>query len=79
MMKNQKRAVCLLACLLIAGFTAAQEKKESAQTASGSKEEGNRNVMLNASSAQWSPRNLYRLAGWSRKCTRKRTPRSLYL
>lgn len=27
MMKNQKRAVCLLACLLIAGFTAAQEKK----------------------------------------------------
>ena len=51
MMKNQKRAVCLLACLLIAGFTAAQEKKESAQTASGSKEEGNRNVMLNASSA----------------------------
>lgn len=42
MMKNQKRAVCLLACLLIAGFTAAQEKKESAQTASGSKEEGNR-------------------------------------
>ena len=49
MMKNQKRAVCLLACLLIAGFTAAQEKKESAQTASGSKEEGNRNVMLNLS------------------------------
>ena len=57
MMKNQKRAVCLLACLLIAGFTAAQEKKESAQTASGSKEEGNRNVMLNASSAN-GPREI---------------------
>ena len=59
MMKNQKRAVCLLACLLIAGFTAAQEKKESAQTASGSKEEGNRNVMLNASSAN-GPREISR-------------------
>lgn len=79
MMKNQKRAVCLLACLLIAGFTAAQEKKESAQTASGSKEEGNRNVMLNASSAN-GPREIsIGLAGWRRKCTRKRTPRSLYL
>ena len=63
MMKNKKRAVWLLACFLMAGFTTAQEKKESSRTPSGSKEEGNRNVMLNASSAN----------------TRKRTSCSLYL
>lgn len=51
MMKNKKRAVWLLACFLMAGFTTAQEKKESSRIPSGSKEEGNRNVMLNASSA----------------------------
>ena len=42
MMKNKKRAVWLLACFLMAGFTTAQEKKESSRTPSGSKEEGNR-------------------------------------
>lgn len=57
MMKNKKRAVWLLACFLMAGFTTAQEKKESSRTPSGSKEEGNRNVMLNASSAN-GPREI---------------------
>ena len=46
MMKNKKRAVWLLACFLMAGFTTAQEKKESSRTPSGSKEEGNRNVYV---------------------------------
>lgn len=57
MMKNKKRAVWLLACFLMAGFTTAQEKKESSRTPSGSKEESNRNVMLNASSAN-GPREI---------------------
>lgn len=58
-MKNdlQKRTVLLLTCFLIAGGTMAQEKKDTLTTASKSKEESNRNVMLNAASAN-GPREI---------------------
>lgn len=53
----QKKAALLLASLLTTALVAAQEKTDTLATVSKSKEEGNRNVMLNAASAN-GPREI---------------------